>query len=787
MFNRFLNVATATLIAILFAGCIDKDTDENDDTVDLPDAELSYLSGSIVIDGVPVIDGEYTVSDYYSTASTDEGNFDMETVTWDGLPQIIMVENKGGDIVMLSKSFDTYQTIDEESTAFALATLNPLFGKLKAEEYYEVMNRLQSTSSYPEYYDEVRKSIAAGRDIFDTSNTALAKALHDVITELFTAKNDIKQQSRAIDGIVDDFSTDPIRVRNEGATVVLDIPGLNPSYEVSVIHDAKDYGEPQLIKTHGSYGVMDLIFPPNWSGLKYGEPTHIRLNGDGRYEFFCTCTSPWARMDLRFHLMADVCSMFGLISGFLDDSILGLAVDIESVLLGNYDSDLNGFIPGLMDAFSKFALDQGIKTMGDAVKVFGKSFKLDKLKKIANGTSAFLNIVGIENGLIRTAFAFLAQQDIKFNLCVQSETIQKCENPDIYILSGNKQTGNPGEMLPIDLKVGVKATMGSKVRFEVVSGGGSVNVEYANIRPSEDVEGTFYATTKWTLGSEGRQIVDAYITNQDGTKASLSVQFHASLNEDGDYLLSVGDVVNFRYDSEGRPKRVSVNAFDESEIATFSYNPMIIKSVTSDDNLSYTATWSDFKFSDDGKRITGFKWVEDGEKGNVTVRYDFENRITSIIDNSTEGIARTSFTWDGMGRLEKVRVIDGEEELSIIYSYGSVAGKALMYPFSMCLDMPWFFMTGLFGEGPAILPTMRSDLDANDPEFDTSFVLDYLTNESTGKITFEKITVAGYNLAMDYRYGSIDGGSRSTNGEIAAFPGFKKKTQKMRRLGHARR
>lgn len=796
MFNKLL-ITTSLLLSIALASCEDKDTDNQDDPVDTPTTEADYLHGQVTINGSPVENGTYTVSDYFSNATPDNGSFDMETVVFEGLPQIMMVTNNEGDIVMLNKSFDTNKTINEESTALALATLNPLFSKLKEDEYDQVMDVIKATPSYQSYYDEVCKSIANGKDIFDTASTSLADKLGNVLNELFSTNVSTQTPSRAIDGVIDDDKTSPIRVRNEGATVLLDIAGLNPSYEVSVIHNAQQYGDDQLIKTHDSYGPTDVLF--SFSDIKYGEPTNIYLKEDGRYDFICSFTTDKACWDLRSRLLSDFLNAFNLVPDQKEYEIIAPVinqfvnelVNIDEYLYDNYDSKTE-IITSLTSVFSELAFEKGIELLNDKVKVFGISVNLEGFKKLVKGASNVLNKAGIVNGLFRTAYALYARRDIEFSLCVQSGTIQKCENPDIYILEGNNQTAKAGETLPIDLKVGVNATFGSRVRFEVTSGGGKIDKEYSNIHQAED--GNKYATAKWTLGSSDKQTVEAYITNQDGTKASLSVKFTAYIKDDeGDYLMSVGDFVTFEYDSEGKPKEVSMTFDDYSTTSSFSYDPMVITNILEDEEI-YKSTWQDFKFSDDGKRITSFKWVEDGDGGTVTIKYDPDDRIISIKDNTPDGSTVTTFDWDVYGRLLKTHTVEIDDEwpedLTLTYTYGDeeVECTSHMYPFIMCMEEPWFFMTGLFGDGPAYLPTGYNYQDKYEPDGDFHLNLKYVTRDD-GKILSEECSGAGANINLGYRYGSIEANSRSVSSgyDFASFPGFNKEKRKIRRIGHSRR
>ena len=799
---KFRSYFLIILFALLLGAC--KEDEENDDS----DPEISageiYLSGSVTIAGEPVGNGSFTVNDYFSEASVNEGTFDMSTVGWEGLPQLLYVTDDNDNVVMLNKSFDTFKQIDEESTAFALLSLNPIFSNLKTEEYLQVIDYIKNMPSYPRYYSEISRSVKLGRDIFDENNISLKESLHLLIQDIFKADEDV---SRAIDGIIDDKDTKPIIVTSEGVTICLRVVGLNPTYEVTVNHDAKIFAEPQLIKSRPSFGVMDLInligegfvdWGMAWDDAHLGEPLMITLDSDGQYDFICDRNSERAIKDLQIRMIGDLLGAFSLPGdeAIWNDPLANLELQREFMAMlasSGGEPNVNDLLGLIVDKVINKNIDKYIKNLKGEFEIAGKNF--DK-KAFANGLNMLLSaLTGIGQEVLRGFWGLNANTDIMFCVSKQSNTIQKCQNSDIYILAGDKQIGKPGKTLPLELKVGVNATFGSRVRFEVTNGGGRVEKEFANIRTGDD--GNFYATNEWTLGEEGTQTVDAYIVNQDGTKASLSVRFTASFEEEGDLLMSVGDFLTFKYDSQGRPEVVSFRYDDYSEKATFTYNsesiiPSKIVSFTSDQTLSYNAVWSNFKASKDGKRIESFQWTEDGDRGNVTIKYDIDDRIVSIIDRATDGNTKTTFYWDGLGRLEKSQTIENDPEEPVNYTISYLydnpeANPTHMYPFAMCIDQPWFFMTGLFGEGPSLLPTQRNAVDEWDSESNMTLGLEYGIGPSE-KISYEKISFGPIVETMPYTYGSVSRGNMDFESGMPTLPGFDKRSRKaIKRIGHARR
>lgn len=812
MFKRLL-ITTSLLLSIALASCEDKDPDNQDDPVDTPTAKTSYLSGQITINGSPVENGAYTVSDYFSDATPDNGSFDMETVVFEGLPQIMMVTNNEGDIVMLNKSFDTNKVINEESTALALATLNPFFGHLKDDEYYEVANRVKATSSYAEYYDEVSKSIAISRNLFDSSNISLNNALSKVLSELFTLNEETIAKSRAIDGVVDDDETSPIIVTAEANTVCMRVKGLNPAYEVFVSHNNLAYRESKLVKSRSSYGITDLL---KYAGEAFidrdiantnftqGEATKVVLEEDGKYYFRLDRTTDAAIEDLTNRMICDALSSFSIPTDVKAEDLieklimLNIAKDLGSKYIYNKNFNAKDVTLYVIKESVKHYIEIVIKNSDD-IKLFGTKFKADMLNKLG---AAVNSLTSLGQEVFRGYYGFNAPDRVNFQLCKQAMTIQDCGQHEIIILGGNNQEADPGTTLPLNLRVGIKAGLGNMVKFEVTSGGGSLENEVVKVSDKDMFEEYNVAETKWTLGTEGVQTVKAYIINQDGSFDPFgpSVKFTASFTSEGDYLMSVGDFVTFEYDSEGRPQKVSMKLDEEySMTSSFSYDPMVIINTTTeyyDDEVEITtSTWSDFKFSDDGKRITSFKWVEDGDGGNVTIKYDPDDHIISIRDNATDGSTVTTFDWDVYGRLLKTHTVEIDDEwpedLTLTYTYGDkeVECSSHMYPYIMSMEEPWFFMTGLFGDGPAYLPTGFNYNDKYEPDGNFHLNLKYDTSDNGKKISHEEIRGSGLNMILDYRYGSIEANPRSVSSgyDFASFPGFNKEKRKIRGIGHSHR
>lgn len=172
---------------------------------------------------------------------------------------------------------------------------------------------------------------------------------------------------------------------------------------------------------------------------------------------------------------------------------------------------------------------------------------------------------GLANEMARIKVGFDTEPFIEFSLCQYDNKVTSCTETELTIVSGDKQTGRVGLTLDLPLVVSAKifaddgteipASDNQKVKFEVVSGGGSI-VNYAEIDANSN------ASAYWTLGGEGEQRVRAVIVDMaTGEEISQPVFFTANVKEiiykvsvalSGDYSTSNMSVLgknDSRYDS----------------------------------------------------------------------------------------------------------------------------------------------------------------------------------------------------------------------------------------------
>lgn len=483
---------------------------------------LTEVNVKVTFNGIAV-----NKADYKIVSVADESYLpDTEhfTVVFNDLPQLLYVSDDSDNIIMMARkpiTKDQNVIINEESTAIALASLNPLFMNVNSEEFRLVEQMIKSTESYPSYSEEIKRAISKGRDIFDVNNTELIISLYNVWEDLCNNIPEQEESSRAIftrATNIEGINPDPLDVQLTGTEVIVRNKGLVPTYECFVFYGG-ELKERKLIESHESYGFLDLFN----SDKTYGEPVFFNLYNEGEYKFIFDRTTDRAIDDFSRRMWVDALSMLGLYNvGTVAENSVAIIGKIVT-LIKNPDTD----IYDVLKAVSESSLSLGI---GLEWKSVGKV--LTKFIVIYNVFKGFLN------ELVRTIFGLTAKEQIEFCLCSYNLNITSCTESEIFKISGDKQKGFAGQMLPLPLVVGTKilsddgsekeSSTYQKVKFEVVSGGGKLSKEFVNIEAGPKI-----ASTCWTLGKDGEQVVKAVIVDMvTGNEISESLYFTAELSDE---------------------------------------------------------------------------------------------------------------------------------------------------------------------------------------------------------------------------------------------------------------
>lgn len=521
------------IIAFLFLlnSCNTNVIDETKSTgnENLGENNFTEVEAKVLVDGIINNDPNLklvSIADELPLSESDE-----LTVVYNDLPQLLYVSDNSDNIYMLGRVPITKNTeviINEETTAIALASMNPLFTNIKSDEFSRVEQMIKSTDSYPKYLEEVKKAIQNRNDIFDVNNTELLINLNNVWEDLCYSVPDEVDNTRAIftrATNIKGINPDPISVETNGVDVIVRNKGLIPTYECEVYHGA-NLVYTKLVQSHNQYGFLDLF--SGTQDLKYGEPVEFNLNkyGEGEYRFYFDRTTDRAINDFSRRLWSDVLSMIGLynVGNVADNSVAAIGA-IASALANPSGCDWADVTKAISLAVVNIGIGMKWEAFGAVLTKFNVVYNVLK---------------GFTNEMVRSVLGFTAPHFIDFCLCSYNYTITTCTESEITKKSGDEQKGFSGQRLldPLVVETKVFADDGSeierstyqKVKFEVISGGGKVSKEIVGTEA-----GTKEASTYWTLGEEGDQKVKAVVVDMvTGVEVSQPVYFTAELRENAD-------------------------------------------------------------------------------------------------------------------------------------------------------------------------------------------------------------------------------------------------------------
>lgn len=499
--------------------------DENEENLEQK-VDACIVTGSIDIFSVEGL----TINTFVEKKEIKDNKYSVNVLSND-LPQLLFVTNGSDDVVMISRGFpqSDLKVIDSKSTALALASMHPLLITHSEEEYHKVIGIIEASPCFPDYLSEVDKSIKSKANLLDVNNGDLLKALHNLLEDLCEPMLEYYYLSRAV---VDGVSHIPFAIEYEGNTLSVRNKGYSPTYECKVYYGGKEVQEfNKLLMANKSYGYLDLFDDLlNNSKSKpenhLGEPLKMQLKDEGEYYFEFDCTTDRAREDFAKRLWADALTIPGFhgsnapyIDSFLNgwQSIVALLVDPATTPV-DITLQMGGWLTQL-----------GIDGAGNAAIRFADGAKI--ISNIFNVLSAFK---GAYNEISRIIWGLRADKNISFCLCSYGNEISSCTESSLIVVEHtNNQIGVANQPLEIPIQVLVESiaedntlirSIYQKVKFEVVSGGGSISLDIV------DVDDNGFAKTDWILGSEGDQIVKAYVVDMiTGIVVSEPVYFSARL------------------------------------------------------------------------------------------------------------------------------------------------------------------------------------------------------------------------------------------------------------------
>ena len=468
-----------------------------------------------------------------------------------GSIQVFFVGGPDGSVYLMAREVinkGETLTIDLETTAVALITMHPLFATLSVEDHVAFQEMVRNAEGFAELVNEVGLSVEAGISLYDNTNESLLIAVSNVFESLCGTPDDDLEYN----GELDDVESELQNAECPQTKSVFQHPQINPTYisaqlNANVLSLRTVWMTPSYygtitspsgatissqIEARDDFGGMDLIF----NRTTYGPPMIFPFSESGNYRFNYTRMNSQAAFDFYKRLVSSVLSIIGFESD-IDEFEDWADMIVETVMA--LDMDENGRLHLTLDEVS--ALD----VLGTVVESTIEEIKsgrtplsqkaVDICERISKGMGFYNKIKGTGNLLLRLGFAFDAPETINFCSCYRDGEVGTCTVATLTKIDGDQQTGYANQRLLLPLEVYVETLdedTGSympsgytKVKFEVISGGGSVESEEI----ATDVNNM--ASTYWRLGDgENQEVKVTAIDVITGREISEPVYFTATLS-----------------------------------------------------------------------------------------------------------------------------------------------------------------------------------------------------------------------------------------------------------------
>lgn len=449
-----------------------------------------------------------TVESLYDSQTVSESGNDV-TVIDNGLPQLVLVKDGNDNFVMMARDYcdnDGNMEINVQSTALALVTMHPLFAPTKAPAFHEVKTMIASDEAFGTLCNEVAASVSDGRDIFDTGNSGLVSALNDVLESLCsdddTEYEELPKTAASATKAGYDMDYFPFFTDISGTTLTVRNTNLTPPYTYNVFRRGNDnhfdiFWDGGLLPSRDDYGILDIL-KKSLDDFHLGEPITISMPVDGDYHIKFDCTTDEAADELRKQMLADVLSMLGMTFDSFSMTELGGFV---AARMGDMTSLVVSPISEPMDATSYVSgwLLEGMSCQKGNLILQSHAKAASKAVNLYNG------LKGSANEFARALWALSAPKQVNRCLTSKHGQLSSCKTTLLVkINESDNQEGFAGQALLEPIMVSVKNFDPDgnlidnpdyeKVKFEVITGGGSVSTSVTGTDESG------IAKTTWTLG-----------------------------------------------------------------------------------------------------------------------------------------------------------------------------------------------------------------------------------------------------------------------------------------------
>lgn len=478
-------------------------TSGDDESTEIP------LPVNVIVtrDGAPLSGSAYTVNTILAQMELKAETTALD-VADNEYPQVIWVTDENDQTLLLSRGVFTKDMqihVNEETTALALLTMAPVFTGVTKKDYPDLVASVKDAPSYAQYVAKVKEVIAAKKNIFDPANTEVLTVAQTVIDEVLAAASTARTRSGSpIEGF-DNSIVEPLKVSTSGSTVYVSVRSMYPSYEGRVYWGGsrEDATLNKLVNTTASLGWLENI--QMGVGLSvYGSETDFKLKEQGEYRFIFDRTTKKAVTNFYLFLVSDIFSLAGL---SVENEKVELATTLASMITDpSAMASVPDFLGAVCNAISTYCLRYIFK---EGVKANKGNILKKTSYQMLGWLLGYYSLIKGSVGLIERITFYISSDTldkIEFTLCMYNNTISTCNSSQVFKVSGDKQEGEDSKKLSDPLVVELKSYNSSweetaisdymKVKFEVVSGGGTVTESYATIEPE-----TNFARTEWYLGS----------------------------------------------------------------------------------------------------------------------------------------------------------------------------------------------------------------------------------------------------------------------------------------------
>ena len=507
------------------------------------DTPVDYTGCTVV-----TLQGEFVIEDGNVSGTIPVGTFQSKN------PQLIMVVDSSRSILMLSR--DIYEpgqkiVIDAWSSAMAMVTLHPLFSPVPVEGFGALKEYITGSEYFEPFVEQVGAVIRRKGNLYDSSNSALLEAFSTLLNDLCT--EEILEEgfypfTKASGGItnISGINAGPFKVELNGLVLSISNYALTPYYEGSVTYP-DGQTEEMDIPSNDDYGVTSLV---NGEDMSYGDPVKFDFRGkpEGDYLFLFDRTTAEAQMDYWCKIISNVLDGFGL--PLEKEMSKELAKEVYAYLQserGWRPSTDTGNILEWMETITLGVIDY---LGSENFHIWAEEHLSDKIVSKLAGRSLFryLNVVyqfytlarGSVSSSMQVFYSADQPKNVFFVLNYKDGTVKAASSVSLQKVKGDNQIGVKGQRLNLPLEVKVfgnysvdgstkRAQALCKVRFSVVSGGGSLSAQDVSL--NDEGIGSVY----WTLGNskDVDNIVRAVaIDMATGEELSDYVEFKAGFQPD---------------------------------------------------------------------------------------------------------------------------------------------------------------------------------------------------------------------------------------------------------------